>query len=285
MMHDAKAVLRKARSAVWIAWYGLRGRKPWSLGYWEYRNAFILSVLRDEKQMERFRTNQSLAPGYGARLDERVVEYPWVLSRLEINANLLLDAGSTLNWCDLLDLPVLARRSVVIYTLAPGSVYSRSNISYIYGDLRSTILRDSCFDEVICISTLEHVGMDNTLVYTQDDRYREASLDDHLLVVKEFRRLLRPGGRLFVTVPFGRFQNLGWLQQFNDAMIDRVTAAFGGHVRDQAFFKYSLNGWALATAAACAECEYYNVHSQPASPPDFAAAARAVACLELEKSG
>jgi len=284
-MYEARAALRKTRSAVWIVWYKLRGRKPWSPGYWEYRNAFIASVLRNKQQMARFRTNQSLVPGYGVRLDERVVEYPWVLSRLDMNANLLLDAGSTLNWRDLLDLPMLACRSVVIYTLAPGAVYSRPNISYIYGDLRSTILRDGCCDEIVCISTLEHVGMDNTLIYTEDERYREAKLDDYLLVVKEFRRLLRPGGRLLVTVPFGRFQDLGWLQQFNKTMIDSVVDTFGGHIRDQAFFRYSSNGWKIANAAACGECEYYDVHSQRVYAPDFAAAARAVACLELEKPG
>jgi ubiquinone/menaquinone biosynthesis C-methylase UbiE len=44
----------------------------------------------------------------------------------------------------------------------------QNNISYVYGDLRNTILKDQCFDEIVCISTLEHIGMDNTMLYTKD---------------------------------------------------------------------------------------------------------------------
>ena len=231
--------------------------------------------------MARFRTNQSLPPGYGVRLDERVVEYPWVLSRLDESANLLLDAGSTLNWRDLLSLPILASRSIVVCTLAPESVFSRANVSYIYGDLRSTILRDDLFDEIVCISTLEHIGLDNTLIYTRDGRYKESRPFDYRDALCEFRRLLAPGGQLLLTVPYGRYQNCGWLQQFDRELLDDAIRAFDGTLLDQAFYRYTPGGWVLADAVDCVDCEYYDIHAQPNHDPDYAAAARAVACIQL----
>ena len=40
----------------------------------------------------------ALPVGHGFRLDERIVEYPWLFSRLPSGAGNLLDAGSVLNY-------------------------------------------------------------------------------------------------------------------------------------------------------------------------------------------
>lgn len=44
-----------------------------------------------------FLYNRVLPGNYAFRIDERVVEYPWVLSRLGVAKRLLLDAGSASN--------------------------------------------------------------------------------------------------------------------------------------------------------------------------------------------
>jgi hypothetical protein len=144
----------------------------------EYRDSYIEEIFSGER-MALFPSGHKLPEGFGSRLDERVVEYPWALSRLGAGDRLLLDAGSTLNHQYILDLDILACRSIVIYTLSPERVISRANVSYIYGDLRSTILRSEYFDEIVCISTLEHIGMNNTLLYSKDARYNEQKNDDY----------------------------------------------------------------------------------------------------------
>lgn len=259
------------------------GRVPWALGYWDYRNAYIADALNDSALFERFTSASPLPAGYGARLDERTVEYPWVLARLGAGKGHLLDGGSALNIEFLLDHPRLKDKTIVIYNLAPEETFGLPNVSYLYGDLRETILKDALFDAIACISTLEHIGMDNTLLYTADANFGQANTRDYRLVLNEFRRLLKPGGKLLLTVPYGRYENHGWLQQFDAALVDDVSATFGGSASTAAYYRYTPNGCTLSDAAACAECSYYNIHAVKQPAPDGAAAARAVACIEMIK--
>ena len=63
--------LRRARRA-WKRWRYVRsGQRPWSRGYEEQKEAEIVRVLGDSTLRV-----ESLPPGYGFRLDERIVEYP-----------------------------------------------------------------------------------------------------------------------------------------------------------------------------------------------------------------
>src|SRR5438874_13340516 len=88
-----------------IEQYLAGGRVPWSEGYSKYKNAFIASVFADPVLMARFAASAELPTGYAPRLDERVVEYPWVLSRLRDRPGRILDAGSTFATNLVLDLP------------------------------------------------------------------------------------------------------------------------------------------------------------------------------------
>jgi SAM-dependent methyltransferase len=264
--------------------YVASGQKPWVEGYWQYRNQHIEGILADGALMELFRESQQLPGNFGFRLDERVIEYPWVLSRLSNIPSTLLDAGSTLNLPGILNQPKLSVKNIIIYTLAPESEhFSRTNVSYIYGDLRESVLRDDLLNEIVCISTLEHIGLDNKQIYTSNSQYSENKPDDYLQAIAEFRRMLKPGGHLFITVPYGKYENFGWLQQFDHSLLERTIDAFGGQVINKVFYKYHPEGWALSDANECRDCEYFDIHRDPNYAQDFAAAARAVVCVELVK--
>ena len=60
------------------------GRKPWTKGYKEHKKAVLRDILGDEKLLDCFLHNRDLTANYGFRLDERVIEYPWVLARLGV---------------------------------------------------------------------------------------------------------------------------------------------------------------------------------------------------------
>jgi len=272
--------------------YIAAGRLPFSPGYDPYRWNVIQRTLVDDGLMERFRRYETLPAGYGQYLDERVVEYPWLLSRLEPATKLLLDAGSTLNNLRLLECSTLAPYEKYIVTLAPESVcYWEHGISYIFGDLRSLLFRDDYFDVITCISTLEHIGMDNTLIYTGDGSYKEYVQDDYLNAVRELRRVLKPGGKCYVTVPFGQYQYDVFQQQFDVEMLTRVEEAFKPSNVTEYYYKYSETGWNTATQADCKDARYFNVHktkyfdknSKLDFEADKAAAARAIAALEMIK--
>jgi len=85
--------------------------KPWARGYAEYKLRAIDRALR----MGEFRAD-NLPAGYGFRLDERIVEYPWLFSRLPLGSGTLLDAGSALNFEFLVNHPALKSKKLHICT-------------------------------------------------------------------------------------------------------------------------------------------------------------------------
>jgi SAM-dependent methyltransferase len=263
-----------------IVRYFARGRRPWSVGYQEYKELVLRSALRNRRLLASFSEGTRLPRGYGLRLDERIVEYPWLYARLSNGPSRLLDAGSTLNHRFVLSLPRLSERSIVCMTLASERNLRLPHVTYTRADLRRPPFRPETFDEIACISTLEHVGMDNTRLYTTDRSFREHRNDDFLIAVRELKRLLRPGGRLFLTVPFGSYEDHGWLQQFDAARVRQVIEAFGPSAVQTTCFRYDPTGWQVATLEECDDCRYFDVHRGVAAI-DGAAAARAVVCLAL----
>jgi hypothetical protein len=122
-----------------------------STGYGVYKERCISEILSSGTfDPER------LGSRYGVGLDERVVESPWLFSRLPSEPGRLLDAGSVLNFEGLLMQPALRAKRIFISTLAPEarSQRTRSNVSYVYEDLLETCYRDGYFDWVVFISTL-----------------------------------------------------------------------------------------------------------------------------------
>ena len=73
------------------------GYIPWSKGYYEYKKDFITKSINDKNLLQNIKNNTSLKD-YGHRLDERVVEYPWIFSKIGVNKLKILDAGSTFNF-------------------------------------------------------------------------------------------------------------------------------------------------------------------------------------------
>lgn len=263
--------------------YILRGRKPWTLGYSLYKEHQIAAALRDSVLMEKFAKGQPLPDHYAVRLDERLVEFPWVISQLATAPGKLLDAGSTINHPFIIEEKVLAKKDITIMTLAPeDKSFWQKRISYVYGDLRNVAFRDNWFDIVTCISTLEHVGMNNA-IYTDDRAYHEADTASHLQVIDELKRVLKPGGRFYLTVPYGIFKLCGFQQVFNAKMLQAVKDRFNGQVVSEKYFRYTANGWQVATAGECDRSDYFDINVTKQYDSDYAAAARAVACLIIEK--
>lgn len=272
------------------------GRVPWSREYDQAKREFIGKVLANPDVLEVFRKGEPLPEKFGVAFDERCVEYPWLFAHTAPDAERYLDAGSALNHQFILEQPVLQDKKMHILTLAPESkCFWRKGISYFYEDLRRIPIQNNFYDTVVCISTLEHVGMDNSRA-THSDRYREQRPDDFTLAIREMKRTLKPEGRLFITVPFGRYSNQIAFQQFDSGLLDEMINAFDGDLIKRSFFKYLSTGWQRATEMECQDCQYVEwVAQRWANPdqgwpyplpvePDRAAAARAVACLILAKS-
>jgi len=168
----------------------------------------------------------------------------------------------------------------------------RLAVSYVFDDLRRMPFPDALFEIVVSVSTLEHVGFDNTS-FTGDAMHRERRPDDHKLALAEIRRVLGSRGQLLLTLPFGRHQAFAGFMTFDPPRLAAALEAFGPHrERGRRYFLYTASGWSVAGEAAAAEAEYVSWSAAPQASwprpvpvePDRAAAARAVVCLWLEKS-
>ena len=78
----------------------------------------------------------------------------------------------------------------------------------IVADVRALPLPDASVDQVLLVSTLEHVGADNTGYGLAAEDAPSSRAD----ALRELARVLRPGGRMLVTVPLGEPGDHGWFR-------------------------------------------------------------------------
>jgi hypothetical protein len=274
-MKVSKFIPRKLNEFIFLR----TGMKPWSRGYSEYKTRCIAESIHDPGF-----DPTKLSSGYGFRIDERIVEYPWFYSRLPGAAGKLLDAGSVLNVDYLLRHEKLESKKIFISTLAPEpQCFWNRGVSYLFEDLRDSAFRSDYFDWIVSLSTIEHIGMDNTMLYTKDDSKREDLGSSCLQAVKEYRRMLIPGGTLYLSFPFGKFENHGWFQVFDAGMLDEVIDSFGPSSFIESHYRYRPAGWCNSSRQESEGATYFDIHARRDYDPDFAAASRAIVCLELRK--
>lgn len=262
-----------------IAFYKIRGSRPWSRGYFTFKFEYVKEVLNNPEMMKKFKNAEKLPDGYGYALDERVVEYPWVLSRIkELPSGNLLDAGSTLNYRQVIEFSGLKNKKLIIINLNPESdCFWQKEVSYVFGDIRKMPFKEDYFDCINCISTLEHIGMDNT-IHTKKQKDKEEKFFDFEKATIELKRVLKKGGRIFITVPFGKYQNFNNFQQFDSMRINRILEVFNPQGHQINYYKYENGSWNISNEESCKNVEY-----SEGSGNDLVAGAKAVACIELIK--
>jgi len=126
---------------------------------------------------------------------ERLLEYPFVHENIPFNGRgKILDVGSGSS-----TLPLeLASKGYDVWSIDLVREYHRSirqdNFTFVKGDIRKTNFPDAFFDIVTAVSTIEHTGFDNNETDSGGDKD----------AIREIKRILNPGGKLLLTVPFGR---------------------------------------------------------------------------------
>jgi len=285
-------LIRSLKRRFEISLFQYKGRVPFARSYALCRNFYIERTIREEDNLRLFQEELQFPNEYGIGFDERVIEYPWVLSKLsKYNEKCqFLDAGSTLNHEFIMRQPLVERQKWTILTLAPeAECFCKLGVSYIYDDLRAMPFKDQCFDAVFSISVIEHVGMDNTQ-YTRDPGYNPNRPKDYIRAINEMKRVLRPDGWLFLTVPFGQYEDHGWLQQFDSAMLQDLVCQFQPKREERTFFRYTSHGWQRCAEEDCKYLTYRDSLKSKSSlinrkesevvPP---VSATGLACVALQK--
>ncbi|HMN99012.1 MAG TPA: methyltransferase domain-containing protein [Miltoncostaeaceae bacterium] len=230
---------------------------------------------RDEIAADTALLRRSLASGrftlpvepYGSGRTERCVETPWALAGAA-GARRLLDVGyahaepAYADGLRRVDAPEVYGLDLVQRRLG--------GVRGVVGDLREAPFRDGFFDRILCISTIEHVGC-SADVYGVADVARDE--DGDIRAAAEIGRMLAPGGRALVSVPFGAPQRFEWMIQYDAERLARLVEATGLASLASRFFGYAGDGWRETDAGALSGARY----------GEGAPAAAGVALLELER--
>ena len=203
-----------------------------------------------------------LPENYGRGLPERTVEL--LLARLTYQAGAkVLDVGHANAMSCHLDmlrtLPVprhLTGIDIAQPTYDTRPWYEQSIQADIAGGDSGASPAGPTFDLIWCISTLEHIGLDNAGYTAQFERN-----DD--LDRQAFERMLgylAPAGRLLVTVPYGKAENHGWLRNYDQQrwqdMVDKARRV--GEAQTW-YFRHTFGaGWQLADAEELQYVGYYD---------------------------
>ncbi len=254
---------------------------PWTHEYITVHRAFVTAMLADPSVIAAFAAGYELPPFYGVGLDERVIEYPWLAAQEP--AGRTLDAGSVLNHDHILEWFRPRLDALTIATLEPEEHdFPERRIDYVYADLRKLPFNDAEFDTVVCVSTLDHVGMDNRM-YGSDLPRAEDPQAEAGRAMAEMARVVVPGGRVLLTVPYGQPEDLGWMRQFDRTAFEGLLDGHGLAVERVDVFRYRPGGWERADLDAAGAERYRDYTRDPSPVDDHAAAARAVACAVLRR--
>lgn len=242
------------------------------------RAAALCGILESEEFRKLRELDDAIAAGEGARLrrsrlrgltappssDERGVEVPWVLSRYRGEQS-VLDAGYA--FAHPAYLAALTRLGATRLTGVDLATAEVPDLEGVRADLRALPFEARTFDLVLCVSTLEHVGYDNS-VYGLGDERDEAGIAHAL---GELRRILASGGRLLVTVPCGQAEDHGWfVQRPVPTWLNEFEEA-GFHVSEREVYERGPGGWSAQPACADPQVRY----------GEFGPGASAVLCAEL----
>jgi SAM-dependent methyltransferase len=199
-------------------------------------------------------------------------------------AGTVLDAGSALNHPHVLARLRQRMDELHIVTLSPEEdSFPELGISYLFADLRELAVKDATYDRVTCISTLDHIGMDN-LRFGSDTPASEDPQRQAVRVIEELHRVLRPGGDLYLTVPVGRGERFEWVRSLTLDELDELIEAFGADERRDTFFRHDgARGWIRADRDDVADAKYRDHLTSGPPAADRVVAAEAVACVHLVK--
>lgn len=206
---------------------------------------------------------------------ERTVEVPWMLTKIKEGS--ILDIGSAES-CYVNELLEKNPTKLTLNDIRSFSTHEQdSRVSCVTGDSRKLNITDfggEKFDNVLCISTLEHMGLE---AYGQQKDHNENPCDSQIKYLKYILdSYLKNNGQLILTIPYGKYEHGGWVIVYNKEAVDKIKTIF--KLKEEVYFTLidrDKDTWKEVSKEKCPlkGMDHYNGNMRATS----------VACLILEK--
>lgn len=181
---------------------------------------------------------------------ERTVEVPWLLTKIKGTSALDIGCAESCYVNELLEFGITR---LVLSDVREFSTHENDpRVKCVVSDLRKVTPKQiGTFDTVLCISTLEHIAL---TAYGQN---REMSIKDSAFYKQKeaFNHMMKfvaPGGQMILTVPYGKYEDSGWVIVYDKGMLDELKAPY--EVVEETYFTLvnrDTDGWRQGTAAEC----------------------------------
>ena len=177
------------------------------------------------------------AQNYQLVVVERIVEIPFVFRHLDVPiGSRILDFGGTGS-------PIALHVASLGYDVTIFDLrdygFEHPNLHQATGDFLTLEVAEASFDVAFVVSAVEHAGL---------AAYGESEFGGgDARVMERIRHALRPGGRLVLTVPFGRAGQTPWYRVYDQARLARLLDGFEVVVSE--FYEgIGRTAWTLSTA-------------------------------------
>lgn len=188
-----------------------------------------LEKVECEKYSDCFKL-QELISG-APRVLDRDLEYPWIIKNINIKKGRILDVGSTKSQFLIENI----KGDIELFAIDINQREADNKIKFIKGDIRETKFQDNYFDCVICVSTLEHIGVPGRYKCDNDP-------NGDIRAMNEIHRILNPDGILLVTIPYGNIDILPINRLYNKGKVEKLFENF--IIKECKYLKY-FNKWDL----------------------------------------
>jgi len=158
----------------------------------------------------------------------RLVEYPWVLRNMRASGR-ILDVGCTGSY---LHCKLIREGAEMLGVDSRGFERRDPELAFIISDITKMPFRNDCFDAIVAVSTIEHVGLGS---------YGDPKIPDgDRLAFKETMRVSKPSAPIIVTVPFAEKHRINWQRRYDEFSLGELIG--GSHILVEEFFAYVKKG-------------------------------------------
>ena len=183
---------------------------------------------------------------YQLFVTERILEYPFVHRVLNARGDdRILEFGCANSLLCI----ELANRGLNVWgvDLRPHPL-SHPNFSFLQGDFFDNPFEPKSFDAIIAVSAVEHVGLG---AYSEAKKDRNSDSE----LVDMFYSLLRPGGQLILTVPFGRQKYTKFYRIYDSVSLGKLLRKFVVECEEY-YVREGFSIWMPTSAAKLSEVDW-----------------------------